>query len=95
MGKYAVHRLDANHREIRAALEKVGATVITAGPADLLAGFRGATFILEIKTSRGALNAHQQHFQAWWKGQFAVVRTVDDALKAIGAISDQEGAVAH
>jgi hypothetical protein len=86
MGKYHVHRLDANHAAIREALEQVGATVDTRCPGDALVGWRGANYLLEIKTSTGKLRASQERFQAAWKGHYAVVRTVDEALKVIGAI---------
>ena len=89
MAKYAYHRLDANHREIVQALQRVGASVDQKGPLDLLVGFRGANYLLEIKTARGNLRATQKAFLDTWDGQAAVVRTVDDALAAIGANNPQ------
>jgi hypothetical protein len=84
MGKYTVHRLDANALEIRYALERVGATVDPRCPGDWLVGFRGANYLLEVKTRAGQQNASQQAFQARWKGHYALVRTVDEAFGAIG-----------
>lgn len=87
MARYAYHQLDANHRDIRAGLEAVGATVDVKGPLDLLVGFRGVTYLLEVKTARGKLRASQQAFIDGWKGGPAVVvRTMQEALVAIGAI---------
>lgn len=86
MAKYAYHRLDANHADIRAALEAVGASVDTKGPVDLIVGYRGATYLLEIKTATGKLRPSQERFLGRWRGQATVVRTIDDALKAVGAI---------
>ncbi len=85
MAKYAYHRLDANHREICKALEAVGATVNEKGPLDLLVGFRGHNYLLEVKTATGRLRASQTAFLASWRGQAVVVRSVEEALTAIGA----------
>jgi len=82
--RYAYHRLDANHAEIRAALERVGATVVPDGPTDLIVGFRGANYLIEVKTEKGKLRPTQDNFVRLWKGHVAVVRTVDEALKVIG-----------
>lgn len=84
MARYSYHRLDGNHHEIRKALEAVGATVDEKGPLDLLVGFRGANYLLEVKTARGKLRASQSAFLKAWKGHAAVVRSVEDALSAIG-----------
>src|SRR5678815_5441887 len=84
MAKYSYHRLDNNHREIKQALERVGATVDEKGPLDLLVGFRGANYLLEVKTAKGNLRASQKAFLAGWKGSASVVRSVEDALQAIG-----------
>ena len=85
MGKYTVHRKDGNHDAIREGLEAVGASVIADGPGDLLAGYRGATYILEVKTAKGRVRPSQERFKAGWRGHYAVVRSVDEALVAIGA----------
>jgi len=84
MAKYSYHRLDGNHAEIRAALEAVGATVNEKGPLDLLVGFRGANYLLEVKTARGQLRASQKSFLDRWRGQAHIVRTVEDAFGVIG-----------
>lgn len=86
MAKYRYHRLDENHAAIRAALEREGATVVPDGPLDLLVGFRGANYLLEVKTATGKLRVKQEGFVRRWKGQVAVVRTADEALAAIGVI---------
>ncbi len=86
MAKYSYHQLDRNHAEIVAALRRVGASVSLKGPLDALVGFRGANYLLEVKTARGQLRASQQAFLADWQGHAVVVRTVDEALKAIGAL---------
>lgn len=87
MAKYAYHQLDANHKAIRAGLEAVGATVQPGGPLDLLVGFRGLTYLLEVKTATGKLRPSQVRFLARWKGHAVVVRDLDQALSAIGVRS--------
>jgi Holliday junction resolvase len=87
-------RVDRNHAEIVAALRKVGATVqslATAGRGvpDLLVGFRGTTYLLEIKDgakapSKKALNDEQIAWHGKWRGgPLAIVDSVDAALRAI------------
>lgn len=84
-------RVDANQREIVAALIAAGASVLSlhrvgVGAPDLLVGFRGVNYLLEAKTAHGALNELQREWHAEWRGQACVVRSVEDALMAIGAI---------
>jgi hypothetical protein len=86
MAKYSYHQLDANAKAIREGLEAVGATVDPRCPLDYLVGFRGRTYVLEVKTAKGKLREKQTKFLATWKGQAAVVRTLDDALTVIGVL---------
>ncbi|HEX8030303.1 MAG TPA: hypothetical protein VF491_17635 [Vicinamibacterales bacterium] len=86
MARYAYHRLDANHQEIREAYEAVGATVESCGPLDLVVGYQGRTFLVEVKTRKGKTrSAKQARFLAKWKGQAAIVRSPEEALQVIGA----------
>ena len=78
-------------------LRRVGATVhriSEKGVPDLLVGFEGRTYLLEVKLPLGAkggksgreLTEDQQDFFNTWRGLApAIVRDVDEALKAIGA----------
>lgn len=86
MAKYSYHRLDRNHDEISEALLNVGASVSETGPLDLIVGFRGLNYLLEVKTKNGKLRPSQERFFSTWAGQRALVRSVDDALRVIGAI---------
>lgn len=84
-------KTDANQAEIVKALEQVGCSVFVSsdtgrGFPDLVCGFRGRAFLLEVKTDSGDLNERQRKFHASWNGHIAVVRNVDEALRAIGAI---------
>jgi hypothetical protein len=95
-------RLDATHAAIVAALEAIGATVqsladIGGGCPDLLVGFLGRMFLLEVKNPERATKAgvprdkkpaeQQRGWRDWWRGPAPVtVWNVDDALRAVGAI---------
>jgi len=85
-------RTDANQTEICAALRKVGATVqdlsrVGGGCPDLLVGYRGENYLMEVKVKTGRLRQSQIEFQKTWDGDDVfVVRSVDDALIAVGAM---------
>ena len=101
MGLSYPRKRDGNEKEIVAALRAVGASVShlsDSGVPDLLVGYRGETYLLEIKEpgqgqnkrrSKGGvgdLTASQVTWWQTWLGKPAVVvRTVDEALGAIGA----------
>ena len=89
---------DANHNEVVAALQQVGASVIDMshvgkGFPDLIVGFRSQTILVEIKnpkTSYGkrGLNKNQQKWKEQWVGgPYCIVDSPEAALRAIGAIS--------
>ena len=86
-------KTDANQSAIIAVLREVGATVVDLsavgkGCPDLLVGFRGATYLLEVKNVKGKnrTTPDQDVFYAWWRGgPVSIVRTADEALSAIGA----------
>ena len=85
---------DSNEQEIIYALLQVGATVEQLNDdalPDLVVGFRGENYLLEVKTSTGRLTKAQA---AWWakpwNGHRAIVRDVDAALKAIGLDWEEE-----
>ena len=86
--RYVGHRLDANQKAIRDGLEAVGASVSTIAPLDLLVGYHRQNFLFEVKTAKGKVRTpKQQKFLDEWRGQRDIVRTLDEALWAIGAIS--------
>ncbi len=94
MPRYAA-RVDGNHREIVKALRQIGCSVLNLAPVgegcpDLLIGFRGANYLLEVKTARGQTNARQRAFKQAWRGHYAVVRSVDEAYGAIGVLVDKQ-----
>lgn len=89
-------KIDHNQNTIVQQLRQVGATVqslstIGKGCPDILVGFRGNNFLLEIKNPEQAMSARkltpdEEKFFETWEGQKAIIETIDQALKAIGAI---------
>jgi hypothetical protein len=93
------HQSDGNAASIVSALRAVGASVELiaspvrrAGIPDLLIGFRGRNWLLEVKRpasgprggGAGVLSEDQRAFIATWRGSVAVVTSVVEALRAVG-----------
>lgn len=91
-------RRDANEASIVSALERVGASVQRLnheGVPDLVVGFRGATMLIEVKMPLGVkggsanrvLTPDQARWWTAWRGSRPiVVRSVAEALTAIGCV---------
>ena len=80
---------DKNEKAIVTALEAVGATVARLNDPnvpDLLVGFRGDNFLIEVKYQYGKLTSGQFGWHENWRGKCATVKTVEQALQVIGAI---------
>lgn len=81
-------RSDLNQDEIELALERVGAEVASLaglgnGKPDILVCFRRRLYLLEVKSRKGKLTKAQVVFHLRWP--VTIVRSVDEALRAIGA----------
>ena len=86
-------KVDRNQSEIVLALRKVGATVhplhaVGFGCPDLLVGYRGQNLLMEVKDgelppSARRLTPDQIGFHSLWRGQVAVVKSVDEAITAL------------
>jgi Holliday junction resolvase len=83
-------KIDANQPDIVAALRAAGADVMSiaqigGGYPDIIVGYRGANYMMEIKPSASAkLRKGQDYFRLWWRGQVCRVNSPEEALKAIG-----------
>ena len=87
-------RVDGNQGEIVSALRQIGASVapchaVGQGFPDLCVGWNGETFLLEVKDPSKPirdqrLTPSQVEFHASWRGHVAVVKSVREALEAIG-----------
>ena len=88
-------RIDANQPAIVAALRGIGASVLHLHQLkncfDLLVGYRGRTFLMEIKDpsqppSKRQLTEGEAQFKAQWRGStYHVVYTVDEAIGLVTA----------
>lgn len=88
-------RIDANQPAIVGALRGIGASVLHLHQLkncfDLLVGYRGRTFILEVKDpsqppSKRQLTEGEAQFRARWRGSpYHVVETVEEALRIVTA----------
>ena len=86
--RYAA-RVDANQEQIVSALRAAGAYVWIIGlPVDLLVGYRGHTFLVEIKsTNKGRLTPLQaDFFENWCGSTLCRVDSPESALRMIGVI---------
>ena len=82
-------RVDENQKAIVSALRAAGAYVWIIGlPVDLLVGYRGHTFLVEIKSgSKKRFTALQADFFENWSGStLARVDSPESALRMIGVI---------
>lgn len=82
-------RVDKNQSEIVQALRQIGCTVILlhtvgSGVPDLLVGFRGVTYLIEVKQAKGKTNLLQEQWYLHWNGRPPnVVRSIDEAIAAV------------
>ena len=83
---------DTAERPIVDALRALGATVAQLDDAnvpDLLVGFRGVNYLLEVKTGKyGKLEPGQAEWHQSWCGQTATVKTVEEALAVLFSPDD-------
>jgi hypothetical protein len=86
-------KTDTNQTSLTAGLRQAGVSVqpihmIGQGCPDLLVGLAGQNYILELKApgapSRQRLTPDEVEWHATWRGQVAVVRTLDEALRVVG-----------
>ncbi|WP_205012993.1 hypothetical protein [Hymenobacter nivis] len=86
-------RVDGNQPRIVSALRQIGASVLHVHQLkncfDLLVGYRGRTFIIEVKDpaqppSARQLTPGEEEFRRTWRGSpYHIVETVDQALAII------------
>lgn len=86
-------KVDANQKQITEALRRAGCSVqplhtIGRGVPDLLVGWRGKNFLLELKDgskrpSERRLTEDQQTWHQEWRGQVAVAESIEEALRLL------------
>lgn len=89
-----IRKVDSNQAELVKQIRQIpGATVahthtVSGGFADVVLGYRGTNYLLEIKDhskppSARKLTPDEEVFHKNWTGQIAIVQTLDDVLKLI------------
>lgn len=77
-------RRDKNEPEIIKALKAIGCSVHQLDqPLDLLVGYRGLNWLIEVKTDKGKLTEGQEEFLPEWRGQLCVARTPEQAIDIV------------
>ncbi len=81
-------KVDVTQVAIVGALRRIGCHVlhlhqVGQGCPDLLVHGAGRTFLMEVKSPGEKVNAAQADFIAKWPGEVAVVRTPEEAVRAV------------
>lgn len=79
-------KVDSNQAAIVEALRRISVNVEPIGkPVDLLICHRGETSLMEVKNpdGRDQITKDQAEFLARWPGRVHIVRSVDEALRAV------------
>ena len=88
-------KTDSNQQEILNDLKRLGisyfvASGVGAGFPDIVVGFRGLNWFIEIKTETGKQTKPQIKFEESWQGQYAICRSTEQVLEVIGAKTEIE-----
>jgi len=91
-------KTDANQIAIVNALRKAGASVqslavVGKGCPDLLVGYLGINYLMEVKDgnkvpSAQKLNIDQEHWHSVWTGAVHIVKNENEALKILKGNND-------
>lgn len=91
-------KIDKNQNEIVGALRSVGASVESLakipnakGVPDLLVGWHGKNYLMEIKNRDNRLTSFQEKWQRVWQGSVFNVRTIEEAFMVIGLTTKKYG----
>ncbi|MCK5307191.1 MAG: hypothetical protein KAJ73_01135 [Zetaproteobacteria bacterium] len=84
-------RVDSNQAQVVADLRKCGASVLLLhevghGCPDILVGFRGVNYLIEIKHGDGKLNPGQIVWHTLWRGQVTTAFNAEEAMRIIGVL---------
>ena len=86
--RYAA-RVDTNQTQIVSALRAAGASVWIIGlPVDLLVGYKGHTFLVEVKTNakKRLTGLQADFFENWGGSTLCRIDSPEAALRMIGVI---------
>jgi hypothetical protein len=82
-------KVDSNHKQIIKTLREIGASVfdtsaVGRGFPDIVVGWQGVNYLVEIKTPKGKPTEQQISFFTLWRGQAVLVRSATDILQLLG-----------
>ena len=86
---------DANQAEVIGWYEDLYCSVVDLhgvgfGCPDILVGFSGVNYLVEIKTQEGHLEASQNRFIRDWRGsKVVVVRTQEDVVRHVQRVRER------
>lgn len=84
--------MDANQEQIVSALRAAGAYVWIIGlPVDLLVGYKGHSWLMEVKTDhkKKLTKLQEDFFSNWTGGTLCRVDSPDAALRMIGVLKNE------
>jgi hypothetical protein len=79
-------KIDGNQPAIVEALKRIGAKAYyLKKPVDLLVGYRGKNYVIEVKNKNGKdeMTTEQAEFMATWPGEVHVVYTPEEAVAVV------------
>jgi len=86
-------RVDANQDQIVSALRAAGAYVWIIGlPVDLLVGYKGHTFLVEVKDGpkKRLTDLQSDFFEKWVGGTLCRIDCAEAALRMIGVLKERK-----
>ncbi len=98
-------RTDANQKEIVSAFRDLGLSVLIMsdlgkGAPDIAVGFKGNTYLFEIKDGRKPPSARkltpdELKFMQEWKGHYQVIASLDDVQNFYDRVSKEPKPIAR
>lgn len=90
-------KIDGNQEEIVACLRRLGISVdpllarIGQGRPDIAVGYRGGTYLYEIKLPGADLTPDEREWWSKWGGHVRIARGVEDILRDLGLMEVVDG----
>lgn len=84
------YNTDSNQKDIVKALRKIPGVMVKTGMDDILVGYKGVNYWIEIKVSEAAAKQKskttqkQKELDESWAGHYLVAWTLDQILEDIG-----------
>ena len=79
-------RVDANQADIVKALRKINGVTVELGMDDLLIGYKGVNYWIELKEvgKEKQIKPHQAMLAETWEGQYLITSSLDEILELMG-----------